>query len=493
MHRGITHAQSVAMIASGAQLVASKALPSAQLPASKALERLAEYKAMFCSMPIESKETDAAFQALQESLAKGLSEADVDEVERQLAELSKKVKTERLYWAARDPVSTFPCAELLDAGSAEVKRRRAAADVLRATVERYELLEAEIVSTTACLELNVDQLKASRHEVCVRRLHTSTSHAMPRSLVVVLSPGGGLAQSSGLSTSAFCTEQAQERFEDAKDEFVKVNLNLKQAKRKKMHSAVEEREAEAERSKEAIRAAGKELSVAHSRLYERLAEFPELYCGLPDDVPEKLLPLLKQGRTLEQYTNREKVHPHSRHIVWKAALDGRTVALKEYRVDKAGIRTCFKEAELLFKCRHPAVVELEALFTDKENDSFYLQMPYYANGTLDDLDDGAKRSARYLIELLLPLSNAVAQCALSSNTHSCSACAPRCLAVGLRGTRNNPSIPTLFAHSAAAAHTPHPEPSAPAASRHSMCCTPTSSQIISSSTTTCALALQTLM
>ena len=67
----------------------------------------------------------------------------------------------------------------------------------------------------------------------------------------------------------------------------------------------------------------------HARLFSRLADFPELRRWLPDGVPEDLLPLLQTGRHLEQYTNREKLPTLSRHAVWKADLDGRTVALKK--------------------------------------------------------------------------------------------------------------------------------------------------------------------
>ena len=111
-----------------------------------------------------------------------------------------------------------------------------------------------------------------------------------------------------------------------------------------------------------------------------------------------------------RYTAREKLQTLSRHVVWKAEFEGRTVALKEYRVDAAALKTCYHEAALLHKCHHPAVAELEALF---ESDGFlYLQMPYYSNGTLSThvstLHDRATLSPACLLGLMLPLSQAMA-------------------------------------------------------------------------------------
>ena len=44
-----------------------------------------------------------------------------------------------------------------------------------------------------------------------------------------------------------------------------------------------------------MRAAERELSAAHTRLYEQLGGFPELRSELPDDVPSELLPGHSQG------------------------------------------------------------------------------------------------------------------------------------------------------------------------------------------------------
>ena len=49
-----------------------------------------------------------------------------------------------------------------------------------------------------------------------------------------------------------------------------------------------------------------------------------------------------------------------------------------------GRRTCYKEAALLLRLRHPAIMPIEAVFCDtaEEHPAVYLQMPFYSKGTL---------------------------------------------------------------------------------------------------------------
>lgn len=60
-------------------------------------------------------------------------------------------------------------------------------------------------------------------------------------------------------------------------------------------SAVEQRTADVEAAKAAVRTAERELSEAHVSLFKQLSNFPELRRLLPEGVPAELLPLLKTG------------------------------------------------------------------------------------------------------------------------------------------------------------------------------------------------------
>ena len=90
----------------------------------------------------------------------------------------------------------------------------------------------------------------------------------------------------------------------------------------------------------------------HERLFAAMGDFPELKICLPKGAPKNVLPLYKEGRHIEHYTNRKKLPTLSRHTVWKAEVDGQPVALKQYRADADALQACFREAALLHKCRH---------------------------------------------------------------------------------------------------------------------------------------------
>ena len=87
------------------------------------------------------------------------------------------------------------------------------------------------------------------------------------------------------------------------------------------------------------------------------------------------------------------------------------VVLKEYRADEVVLKRCYDEASLLQRCAHPAIVELEAIFHDR--DFFYLQMPYYNRGTLLKYCVEENLPARALIVMLQSIAQAL------SHLHAC--------------------------------------------------------------------------
>ena len=62
---------------------------------------------------------------------------------------------------------------------------------------------------------------------------------------------------------------------------------------------------------------------------------------------------------------------------------------------------CYKEAALLRRLRHPSIVELEAIF--QSDGRLYLQLPWYANGTLDEWFKAMRPSPLALAAVLLQL------------------------------------------------------------------------------------------
>ena len=118
------------------------------------------------------------------------------------------------------------------------------------------------------------------------------------------------------------------------------------------------------------------------------------------------------------YENVERLeHVSSRRPVYKATLRGRDVALKEYPVGTgAPLKTCYTEAALLRRLRHPTIVELEAIFL--HDGRLYLQMPFYANGTLNEWCKRARPSANALAAVLQQLCQAVAHVHANRIVHS---------------------------------------------------------------------------
>ena len=77
----------------------------------------------------------------------------------------------------------------------------------------------------------------------------------------------------------------------------------------------------------------------------------------------------------------------SRNRVFLAtASTGVTTVVKQFDVtSNAQLRTCFKEAQLLRRMRHPAIAEIESIwqFPQSGGTIFCVEMPHYEQGQLD--------------------------------------------------------------------------------------------------------------
>jgi hypothetical protein len=133
------------------------------------------------------------------------------------------------------------------------------------------------------------------------------------------------------------------------------------------------------------RQADRQLSDVHMALCLSLPSFPELAPLVPDAAPRELLPIFHPQRSLKMYSNlRPLGAAASRHTLRYGELDGRAVVLKEYSVDAAARKSCYKEAALLMRLRHPSVMPIEAVFCDvtDAHPAVHVQLPYYKHGTL---------------------------------------------------------------------------------------------------------------
>jgi len=339
-----------------------------------AFSAIDQYEKSFEVEPEQQAGTDLAalnMTCLHGSMFTSDMSVEPNLVSERLRVLNAKVDAEICFWQTQ--LSAFPLKLLLQAGSAVAERRHQAAASLQSILERCKGLSHEHAKLSELLETRVNAFE----EELMR---------------------------------------ARNKVELAKLDLEEEGTKLKRAKLQSGNDAVEQRAADVKVAKGAVRAAEGELSQLHATLFKKLNAFPELRRRVPDGIPVELLPLYKMGRQLDQYTELRKLQTFSRHPVWIALLDGRAVALKKYDVDAEALKVCYKEAALLLKCQHPAVVELEALF--ESDDSFYLQMPYYPNGTLSTVRERAHLTARFMLELLLALSEAVANLHARGVIHS---------------------------------------------------------------------------
>ncbi len=178
----------------------------------------------------------------------------------------------------------------------------------------------------------------------------------------------------------------------------------------------------------AVRDATRALGVAASELASNANAFPELIvhiCSASLWLPPDLVPLWRSGWTLESIADVKllaspaDVARASRSSIYQGKIvliDGtlREVAIKEYKLKSGAMKACVREATLLHRARHPYVAELLALFMDPATEAFYIVMPLYTLGQLDEWIRECKPDQislrRVLYQVLLALAHLHSHC-----------------------------------------------------------------------------------
>ncbi|KAJ1480600.1 hypothetical protein T484DRAFT_1810165 [Baffinella frigidus] len=139
-----------------------------------------------------------------------------------------------------------------------------------------------------------------------------------------------------------------------------------------------------------VRAQRSRVKLALSELAAVEPEFPEVMVHLEKALPRELLSVWRPDCALEDmFAAREKITEEGRHAVWRCSdgQGGEEFAVKEFRL--ADLRASLREAALLTRMRHPAIVSVVAVFQDTSKGSVMLQMPYgtsptfYPHGPVD--------------------------------------------------------------------------------------------------------------
>jgi len=149
-------------------------------------------------------------------------------------------------------------------------------------------------------------------------------------------------------------------------------------------------EEQAAQAKRGAKRADADVRKAMLGLAEAMRRFPEVAADpmvmkhLRISLPPDLMPLWCMGRTLGHFDSQELLPGASKHRLYRVTERDASFAVKEYAVagGQDGLKVCLHEAALLAHARHPHIVELLAIFADPEEQGFFLQMPFYEQGSL---------------------------------------------------------------------------------------------------------------
>jgi hypothetical protein len=130
------------------------------------------------------------------------------------------------------------------------------------------------------------------------------------------------------------------------------------------------------------------LQAALALLLEVQDHFPEVCAHVKAGLPQELLAVWRPDLTLDMFEMRETLSTGSKHTVYKATMDGKVYALKEFTLGSdRGLQELMSEAAMLRRMRHPYIVEIISLFEDtasKGSKKMLIQMPFFEHGTLSD-------------------------------------------------------------------------------------------------------------
>ncbi len=146
--------------------------------------------------------------------------------------------------------------------------------------------------------------------------------------------------------------------------------------------------------------------------------FPEVCKHLKAGLPSELLAVWRPDLTMEMFEARETLSTSSNHTVYKAIMDGKTYALKEFKLtSEEGLKELMREAAALRRVRHPAIVEVLGVFEDTLNKTMLLQMTFFEHGTLDTWVDKEAPEWRAVRTVLLDIASALEHLHTSSVVH----------------------------------------------------------------------------
>jgi len=259
------------------------------------------------------------------------------------------VGAEASFWHDLGPVDSFPCAQLLAAGRAELESRTMEVEMLHSVKQRHDAISIELE----------DEEEALHPE------HTRDTAVCT------------------FVEAAEANLDARDALHDALQAVQRARVRGKPVER--LEEKASEVKGEAKRADADVRKAVLGLARA-KRHFPEVAGDPRVLKHLRIGLPLELASLWCLGRTLDHFDTRESLPCPSKHRLYCVTEGDKSYVVKEYATvgGQDGLRVCLHEAALLTRARHPHIAEVVALFADPEEHGFFIQMPLYEQGSLDN-------------------------------------------------------------------------------------------------------------
>jgi serine/threonine protein kinase len=187
--------------------------------------------------------------------------------------------------------------------------------------------------------------------------------------------------------------QAVSTLKVAKSVRQKAAIQLKRELLLEHDPSIAEDEQEKMQVQQAIKEKRKALKDGSAALQKALQQviilqqnFPEIVKEIRAGLPQELVELWRPDLSLDVFESCVVLFTDSRHMVYKAFMDGKAYALKQFVVTQdMDLKQLIREAALLRRMQHPAIVQVLSIFEHitHTSSSMLLQMPFFEHGTLD--------------------------------------------------------------------------------------------------------------
>jgi len=251
-----------------------------------------------------------------------------------------------------DALGIFPCSTLISSGRHLLETWQAESAAIKGLLQVYRMLEEDIRLNDECLDSSGKRSKVKDQSVLeLRKARVEHKKAL-----------------RDLNMLRTAMEEDEEQ-----------RLGILQLRKLPENTTLEDLQRN-------VRVSLAHITDATFTLTGEIQEqFPEVVLFIGRGLPPDLGALWRPPQSLDDGFDHRKLVQAAPHPVWRVSQQGGAeFAIKEYRVAQASdLRTCLKEAATIYRQRHTAIVEIKALFQGEDKNSFYLQMPWYHHGSLD--------------------------------------------------------------------------------------------------------------